>query len=50
MPKTARSVPSGKGGSRGVPSTKCVSGTGILSSRPGSASPGEGIVVLLPKR
>ncbi len=32
--------PSGNGGSSGVPSTKCSSGTGISSSRPGSASSG----------
>src|SRR3954447_21667670 len=48
MPNTARSVPSGKGGSSGVPSTKWRSGTRIFSSRPGSASSAAGMVVLFP--
>src|SRR5262245_54899616 len=50
MPNTARSVSSGNGGSSGVPSTKCVSGTGIGVSRPGSASSAAGISVLWRKR
>src|SRR6478752_4147369 len=40
MPTTAVSRPSGYGGFSGVPSTKCRSGTGIVSVRPGSASSG----------
>ena len=40
MPTTAVCRPSGNGGFRGVPSTKCRSGTGIGSARPGSASSG----------
>ena len=36
----ARSVPSGNGGASGVPSTRCVPGRTIGSSRPGSASRG----------
>src|SRR3954452_8486495 len=48
MPNTARSVPSGNGGSSGVPSTKWRSGTGIFSSRPGRASSGAGMAVLCP--
>ena len=51
MPKIAVSTPSGNGGSSGVPSTKCVSGTwNGRVSRPGSASAGSGISVLLRKR
>ena len=47
MPKMAVSTPSGKGGSSGVPSTKCVSGTwNGRVSRPGRASAGSGIAVL----
>ena len=47
MPKTARSVSSGKGGSSGVPSTKWRSGTANgRVSRPGSASSGSGMSVL----
>ena len=46
MPNTACSRPSGKGGASGVPSTKCLPGTGIFSGRPGSASSGAGISVL----
>src|SRR3954468_22705855 len=42
MPTTSCSRPSGKGGSSGVPSTSWRDGTGILASRPGSASPGSG--------
>src|SRR4051812_3364158 len=50
IPNSARSVPSGKGGSSGVPSTKWRSGTTIFSSRPGSASSGAGSLVLLRSR
>src|SRR4051794_11491684 len=50
MPNTARSVPSGNGGSSGVPGTKCFSGPRGFSSRPGSASSGAGMVVLFPSR
>src|SRR5258705_12669882 len=42
MPKTARSVPAGKGGSRRAPVTKWVSGTSMRSWRPGSASAADG--------
>src|SRR5258706_14694881 len=42
MPKTARSVPAGKGGLRRAPVTKWVSGTGMRSWRPGSASAADG--------
>src|SRR4051794_16896481 len=40
MPKMARSRPSGKGGSSGVPSTSWRSSSGIAASRPARASPG----------
>ena len=42
MPKTARSVPAGNGGSSRAPVTKWVSGTGMRSWRPGSASAADG--------
>src|SRR5215208_3271755 len=46
-PKTAALVPSGKGGSRSVPSTACFSGTvNAACSRPGRASVGMTILVL----
>src|SRR5215217_8561591 len=46
-PKTAVLVPSGKGGSRGVPSMACLSGTAKAGcSRPGRASAGMTILVL----
>ena len=40
MPNRASSICSGKGGSIGVPSTKCGAVTGIASARPGRASSG----------
>ena len=45
MPNSAISIPSGNGGSNGLPFTKCISGTGTRMSRPGSASSGEGISI-----
>src|SRR5262245_54087941 len=41
MPTIACSSPSGNGGRSGFPSTTWAAGTGISSSRPGSASSGE---------
>src|SRR5262245_42513078 len=38
MPKRASSIPSGNGGVRRAPLTKCFSGTGMAVARPGSAS------------
>src|ERR1700675_1138466 len=38
MPKSASSLPAGKGGSRRAPLTKCAAGTGMAAARPGSAS------------
>src|SRR5215475_10110445 len=38
IPKSASSVPSGNGGVRRAPLTKCFSGTGMGVARPGSAS------------
>src|SRR3990170_4154929 len=45
IPKIACSALAGKGGLRGVPRTRCFAGTRIASSRPGSASSGDGIAV-----
>ena len=45
MPNSARSMPSGNGGSSGLPLTMCASGTGMRAVRPGSASSGEGISI-----
>src|SRR5881227_1577971 len=42
MPTYATSSPGGYGGSSGVPSTACLSGTAMRVSRPGRASPGAG--------
>src|SRR5947208_15790187 len=50
MPTIACSSPSGNGGASGVPRTSCFEGTGIASSRPGSASSAVTIVVGLEKR
>src|SRR4051812_49972323 len=50
MPKTARSRPSGNGGSSGVPSTQWRSGTRMRSGRPGRASSGAIIEVLSRKK
>src|SRR5919106_4681769 len=50
MPKIACSVPSGNGGLIGVPRTRCVPGVTIGVSRPGSASSGVGMSLLLRKR
>src|SRR5829696_9968463 len=44
--KTARWKPSGNGSVRAWPLTKCVSGTGMVASRPGRASSADGIRVL----
>src|SRR5262245_33473477 len=48
MPNTARSRPSGNGGSSGVPSTKWRDGTGMRSARPGNASAADGTLSLRP--
>src|SRR5689334_4738892 len=45
MPTTMWSIPSGNGGSSGVPSTVWRSGTGTGVSRPGSACSGVGSAV-----
>src|SRR3954468_19937369 len=50
MPTTACSSPSGNGGASGVPRTSCFEGTGIVSSRPGSASSAVTIAVGLENR
>src|SRR4051794_33325454 len=50
MPKIALSVPSGNGGSSGVPSTKWLEGTAIRCSRPGRASSFEVMAVFLLSR
>src|SRR4051812_37202884 len=50
MPTTACSSPSGNGGASGVPRTSCFEGTGLASSRPGSASSAVTIAVGLEKR
>src|SRR5712691_420180 len=49
-PTTACSRPSGNGGAIGLPSTSCAAGTGIDSSRPGSASSAVIIVLGFVKR
>src|SRR5262245_39950990 len=46
MPNSASSSPSGNGGAIGLPSTKCLSITGIACARPGSADAAVGISVL----
>src|SRR4051794_13925420 len=50
MPTTAVCRPSPNGGFKGVPSTKCRSGTGMGSGRPGSASSGAIMRVFEPNR
>src|SRR5205823_1998435 len=45
MPNIARARPSGNGGDKRFRFTKCNSGIGIRSARPGNASAADGIVI-----